>query len=229
MATRLKLVTVVCAALLTLSACTGNETQDPTPTEATEQQTTPEEAGPDKNDAALAEIDEKVGEDEQEVTFEDDLDIIASRESSVGRHEVALELNTVRASGEVLTVMFTVRNKSDTKWQIGSYAFDSGEMKLPLSTQDSELSTDTDLELSIPNLSTTDGVTVTDNVNGQVYRAAYDSSGNCLCSTGLSGTFVDPGQAVILSTRFAAPPEDLATVTVEIPKFGTFDDVPVQR
>lgn len=228
MATRLKLVTVMCAAALVLSACTGSGTEDPAPSDATDQQTASEEADSGKNDAAQAEIEESVGEDDQEVTFDDDLDIIASRESSVDGHEVELELNTVRASGKTMTVMFTVRNKSDDKWQIAG-AFDSGDLTLPLNEQSGEADAGDELSIDGPNRRTTDGVTVTDNVNGLVYRAAFDSSGHCLCSTGLSGTFVSPDHAVILSTRFAAPPEDVAAVSVEIPNFGTFDDVPVQR
>jgi hypothetical protein len=79
------------------------------------------------------------------------------------------------------------------------------------------------------NASTTDGVTVIDTANGMMHRAAYDTAGNCACNVGLSGQFIGPGEAMVLTTAFAAPPEDVDTVTVQIPGAGSFDDVPLSR
>src|SRR5699024_3598932 len=94
---------------------------------------------------------------------------------------------------------------------------------------DSEADGDEDDDLAKIDGGTTDGVVVTDDANGMVYRAAYDNGGNCLCSSNLSGSFVDEDKSLLLNTRVAAPPEDVESVTVQIPHFGTFDDVPLSR
>jgi hypothetical protein len=73
-----------------------------------------------------------------------------------------------------------------------------------------------------------DGVRLLDGTNGKVHLAASDGQGSCLCTRDLSGTFIDPGDTIVMSATYAAPPEDVDTVSVQIPKFGTFTDVPVQ-
>lgn len=54
-----------------------------------------------------------------------------------------------------------------------------------------------------------------------------DERGYCVCSTALSGVFLKPGSTVVLSATFAAPPDDVESMEVEVPLFGTFPDVPV--
>jgi hypothetical protein len=73
-----------------------------------------------------------------------------------------------------------------------------------------------------------DGVRLLDGTNGKVHLAASDGQGSCLCTRDLSGTFIDPGDTIVMSATYAAPPEDVDAVSVQIPKFGTFTDVPVQ-
>jgi len=73
-----------------------------------------------------------------------------------------------------------------------------------------------------------DGVRLLDGTNGKVHLAASDGQGSCLCTRDLSSTFIDPGDTIVMSATYAAPPEDVDAVSVQIPKFGTFTDVPVQ-
>lgn len=73
-----------------------------------------------------------------------------------------------------------------------------------------------------------DGVRLLDGTNGKVHLAASDGNGACLCTRDLSSTFLAAGDTLVLSATYAAPPEDVDAVSVQVPKFGTFTDVPVQ-
>lgn len=211
----------------------GND--QPSADEGAESDTAAPEPDP-KADEAEEKMEEAAGPDADEVPFDDTLDVIASRDASFGKHDITLDLNQVRVSGELMTVLFTVTNTGDSTWQIAS-SLDSGEFSVSLSDadgeepagSDSEADGDEDDDLAKIDGGTTDGVVVTDDANGMVYRAAYDNGGNCLCSSNLSGSFVDEDKSLLLNTRFAAPPEDVESVTVQIPHFGTFDDVPLSR
>jgi hypothetical protein len=123
-----------------------------------------------------------------------------------------------------MTVLFTVRNvaQSGGNWQISTF-FDDGSSRAPLAAEGRERSEESDTLLAF----TTDGVSVVDTANGMLHRAAYDTAGSCACTVGLVGQMVGPGQAVVLTTSFAAPPEDVETVTVQIPGAGSFDGVAV--
>jgi hypothetical protein len=125
-----------------------------------------------------------------------------------------------------MTVLFTVRNLAGSggNWQISTF-FDDGSSRAPLDDEGAELSEQSSSLLAF----TTDGVTVVDTANGMLHRAAYDTAGNCACTVDLSNHFVGPGEARVLTTSFAAPPEDVDTVTVQIPGAGSFADVPVSR
>lgn len=209
----------------------GND--QPSAAEEAESDTAAPEPDP-KADEAEEKMDEAAGPDADEVPYDDTLDVIASRDASFGDHDITLDLNQVRVSGELMTVLFTVTNTGDSRWQIAS-SLDSGEFRVSLSDDDgeepagSDSEADEDDDLAKIDGGTTDGVVVTDDANGMVYRAAYDNGGNCLCSSNLSASFVDEDKSLLLNTRFAAPPEDVESVTVQIPHFGTFDDVPLSR
>ncbi|MCK6211580.1 hypothetical protein KZX45_13600 [Georgenia sp. EYE_87] len=151
------------------------------------------------------------------------LPVIATRATSDGDNLLEIDLNTVSVSGDVMTVVFTARNVGDGRWQIHQY-FDDGLLSAPL---DDEGTRGEDAPLK--NGATTDGVSVIDTTNGTVHRAAYDVAGNCACSVNLTVRNVEPENSLVLTTSFAAPPEDVESVTVQIPGAGAFADVPVNR
>src|SRR5699024_7431627 len=90
-----------------------------------------------KADEAEEKMEEAAGPDADEVPFDDTLDVIASRDASFGKHDITLDLNQVRVSGELMTVLFTVTNTGDSTWQIAS-SLDSGEFSVSLSDADGE-------------------------------------------------------------------------------------------
>lgn len=215
-----RLAAVGSALALLIAGCSSTS-DDGSDAEQGEEAEPPAPESDPKADEVEDEMDEGAGPDAEEITYDDALEAIASREASFGKNDVELELNRVKVSGDIMSVLFTVTNIGDEKWQI-SGAFDSGEYSVTLSEDGG------DEELDIGG-HTADGVTVTDDENATVYRAAYDDAGHCLCSSNLSSSFVDPDKSLLLTTRFAAPPEDVETVTVQIPHFGIFDDIPLQR
>ena len=73
-----------------------------------------------------------------------------------------------------------------------------------------------------------DGLQVIDGKNAKLYLVASDGAGQCLCSRGLEGVFLQANAPVLFSATFAAPPADVTQVDVRIPSFGTVKNVPVQ-
>lgn len=223
-----KFAMIASSLALALAGCSSliNESEEPKDQGDTDEATQSDTPDSDAEaDDVEEEMDQAAGPNADDITYDDDLDVIASREASFGSHEIELELNRVSVSGEVMSVLFTVTNIGSKKWQIAS-SLDSGEFSVSLSGNDGD---DSDEDLQDIKGGTTDGVTVTDDANGVVYRAAYDSSGHCLCSSDLSSSFLEKDGSLLLNTKFAAPPEDVETVSVDIPHFGSFDDVPLSR
>lgn len=70
------------------------------------------------------------------------------------------------------------------------------------------------------------GVYLDDTVHHMSYRPAI-SGGECVCSTGLDGFAVGPGEVQYLSATFAAPPADVHHVDIHLPSVGVLRDVPI--
>ena len=71
-----------------------------------------------------------------------------------------------------------------------------------------------------------DGVHVIDTIGKKKYFVAKDAAGGCVCS---QFGFVEGGSRANHWAKFAAPPEDVARLSVVIPSFAPLDDVPVSR
>lgn len=162
-------------------------------------------AKPMATDAKLPEVERR------EITSDDD--------------QLAVTLNSVTVKDGLTTVIFTVKNenKTSSSTQIGGI-FDDGSSNVPKDSDGTQGEDMYDLATG-----TTDGVMIVDGKNQMVYRAAYDSSGHCLCSSNLGDSYVHEGQSYILLTTFAELPKDVDSVTVSIPRAGTFNDVKVNR
>ncbi|WP_228069783.1 hypothetical protein [Actinomyces bowdenii] len=162
------------------------------------------------------------GSDEP-VAISTELPVLASRETSEGKTPLTITLNSVTVSGGVTTVLFSVTNANT----------EAGDDWMPwdnLSDQVSGVPLNSEGAVSDSGGTNynTDGVTILDTTNNEIYRAAYDTGGNCLCSP-TSGLDIAPGRTVVFQTSFAALPEDVSTVTVTIPLAGSFDNVSVTR
>lgn len=212
-------LTVVLAVGLALTACTAGGGDAPED-EGTEPSVTSEEAEAAKG--AAEDLAAAAGDDVEPIAIDKELPVLATRPTTAGDIALEIDLNGVTVSGEVMTVLFTARNLGEERWQVSDY-FDDGSSRAPL--VDGEEAEESDGRLAF----TTDGVTVIDTANGLMHRTAYDTQGGCACSSNLVGTFVDQGAALVLTTSFAAPADDVETVTVTIPGAGSFDDVPVTR
>lgn len=216
-----RLLAASATAALLLTGCTGSDEPESDGSVATTVSADEAQAAEETTEDLRADA----GEDAEPQPVTATLPVLGSRQTTAGETPLQIDLNDVSVAGEVMTVLFTVRNLAevDDTWQIAS-TFDDGTGTAPLDG-DGEKSE----EFVLLNASSTDGVTVIDTANGMMHRAAYDTAGNCACNVGLSGQFIGPGEAMVLTTAFAAPPEDVDTVTVQIPGAGSFDDVPLSR
>ncbi|WP_344163238.1 hypothetical protein [Nocardiopsis rhodophaea] len=73
----------------------------------------------------------------------------------------------------------------------------------------------------------TSGVKLIDPDNGKVHLAATDSNGDCVCSSYEGLMEFEPGNSVLFSATYGAPPEDVKTMDVSIPNVGTLTNVPL--
>ena len=73
-----------------------------------------------------------------------------------------------------------------------------------------------------------DGVQLLDTKNAKLHQVASDGAKHCVCSRGLSAAFLEPGQTMLFTAAYGAPPEDVTSMDVQVPHFGTVSNVPVQ-
>lgn len=134
--------------------------------------------------------------------------VAGTRSSPVGGNELTLELHDIVRQGTLAQINFTVRAEKLTPIY---GVFDDGNT-------DSSDTTDY----------TVDGLTLIDTVAAKVYLVAADSEGHCLCSRQLVQTVVEDDRPVLLYATFAAPPSTVTSMSVQVPGFGVFPDVPVR-
>lgn len=144
-----------------------------------------------------------------------------------------MDVNSVEVRGKYTFVNFTATliesgasdnaiMPSEKHWQISTDFADEGYQR-PI---DSEGNLVDDKTL---NSFTTNGVVLVDPKTGKNWIPVYDTTGLCLCSRGLSNTFVAEGESHGLYAVYAALPEDVTSVTIQFPNFGRADNVPVNR
>jgi hypothetical protein len=109
-----------------------------------------------------------------------------------------------RGSGGTLTLKFTIINDSSQDLHVSDV--------MPLVLLDSTY--------AIGN------VNLIDPVGKKKYFTARDSDGRCVCS--VFGGVKPKGRANHWA-KFAAPPDDVARLSVVIPTFAPLDDVPISR
>lgn len=148
------------------------------------------------------------------------LPVIASRNAGDG---LRIDLNEVTTSGAATTVVFTAVNTKKSGEELSvKDRFDDGTNQVPVNDKGG-------VKEEGDNWWTTDGVKLFEGKHAKVYRAAYDVSGKCLCSTELGTVSIKGGESVVLQTSFAGLPKDVTTVDVTIPEAGVFTKVKVSR
>ena len=137
---------------------------------------------------------------------------VVSRTSAVDRAKVVLTLYPVVRDGLVshVNLVLSVPDKGAERVQVSS------------------LLSDADNTASDATGDAADGLQLVDGKNAKLYLVASDGKGRCLCSRNLNNLFLDPGNPVLLSAAFAAPPADITAIQVRMPNFGTVKNVPVQ-
>ncbi len=73
-----------------------------------------------------------------------------------------------------------------------------------------------------------DGVQLIDGRNAKVHLPASDGKGTCLCPTSLFPDRLAVGHSMVFSFAYTAPPEDVASMDLVAPTFGTIARVPIR-
>jgi hypothetical protein len=71
------------------------------------------------------------------------------------------------------------------------------------------------------------GIHLIDAANKKKYFVMRDTDGSCVCSQHIAN--IAAGSQSVLWAKFPAPPDDVQKITVEIPHFPPFEDVPISR
>lgn len=138
------------------------------------------------------------------------LDVINSSEgSSEDSSELTAEVNKAEKSdtGNLVSITWSIENEGNSKstltWLYDrSYAYSGSYFS---------------------------GVTLTDSSASSRYHPIMDGFGQCLCSGNISNDFtlgVNPKEKNTYWSLFSVP-EDVDTVTVEIPGFEPIEDIPI--
>jgi hypothetical protein len=138
---------------------------------------------------------------------------LASRDTSSDDSRIRVALTSLAREGSLATLNFTatvLSTSNSTGWQVSDF-FGTGEPAGPPPGK-------TDL---------VNGVFLIDGTNKKKHLVATDTNRNCVCTGNLSGTFVRQGQSIVLSATFAAPPDNVNAVDVNVPHTGTFRNVPI--
>jgi hypothetical protein len=147
------------------------------------------------------------------------LPVLAQADISAGRTKLRVAVNELRASGQLMQLTFTVTNTEPESvtgnWQVGTFFADG-----VYQAEGTNVATLDGLSV--------DGVYLVDPANAKRYLVARTPDHVCVCTTNTSTVFVGPGQSVPLTATFKAPPPEVTTLRVQIPKAPAFD-VPVQR
>lgn len=195
------------ATLLVVGGCGGDE-EEPTSTSSAAETTASEEEVTTTEEESTDTTEEEPPEEPEE---------LASRRANISGSAIELSIVELARSGETtdLTISLSFADEEDSSSgaQIAG-TFDDGNSQ----------EVERDPGAGARSL---DGITLLDGVNKQLYLVARDESGQCVCDVNLSQTFIDPGAPTVLSATFGAPPEDVESIDVMIPNFGTFRDVPI--
>jgi hypothetical protein len=144
---------------------------------------------------------------------------IGSRSTSENGQQLEVTLNEVRAQGQLMTVIWTVKNVSRSgAWQVAGFFSDGVAQKADTGeTPPSEGS------------GNADGVYAVDTANSKRYLPARDPEGNCVCSANGNSVFLAAGDTTAFQATFKAPPDAVGSVDVNIPHVGLFSNVAISR
>lgn len=134
---------------------------------------------------------------------------VATRPGSFDGIRVSAQLYPVRRSGGTATIdLYIASQNPDDRFGV----FDSLG--------------DGNAETGAKELNSVDGIRLIDTTAKKAYLPAVTATGACVCSPDdLSTTTMR--SSVWVTVTFAAPPATVSTISVSVPSFGTFTDVPI--
>ena len=118
--------------------------------------------------------------------------------------EVQAHVTELRRSGQVVELSVVLRNESDSTFDVDRGQWDGG-----VSDDD-------------PAFRTAYGLSLVDGENNARHRALRDADDECVCSGDFGGNLF-AGDSVGIFASFPAPPEDVDSMTVQIPQFGSVE------
>jgi hypothetical protein len=149
------------------------------------------------------------------------LGVIGSRPTSDNGQQLEVTLNEVRVRGQLMSVIWTAKNVSQSgSWQVGGF-FSDGRTQPPAPNAPPQSDSDSS--------GSTDGVYVIDSANSKRYLPARDPDGNCVCTINGNSLFLTAGQSTTFQATFKAPPDNITSVDVNIPRIGVFIGVAISR
>jgi hypothetical protein len=140
---------------------------------------------------------------------------LAARTGTIDGEAVQLEIVELKRGGDSTALTLRLSKQASGGAQVGG-TFDDGLFE-KLKNSDN----------SIAGGNTLDGISLIDSKNRKRYLVGRDSNNACVCDVDLSSAFVYPDSPLLLSASFGAPPADVTSVDVAVPRFGTFKDVPL--
>jgi hypothetical protein len=136
-------------------------------------------------------------------------DPVATRPGSIGKVAVTTQVFPVRRSGGTATVDLYIASRDPEETFMLSDNLGDGNT-----------------ETASTALTSVDGIRLLDTTAKKAYLAAVTADGACVCSPDDANTMT-LNSSVWVTVAFAAPPASVTTVSVAVPAFGTFTDVPV--
>lgn len=127
--------------------------------------------------------------------------VLGSREGQLGREQVRADVVTLRRAGALVNLEVVLTNLGDNG-AVDPAAFVGSDGGRSVT-----------------------GITLVDGVGSQRYLPAQDSAGNCVCSS--SRLSLAGGASTVISATYKAPPASVQVLSVELPGFGTFTDLPL--
>lgn len=134
--------------------------------------------------------------------------VLAKHDGGLYGQPVTAKITSLIRDGGTVTLSYTLTNNSTDN--IGGFVI----------FKQSALVTDSDAGEA-------DGLTLVDGQEKKKYLVAQDAQGDCVCS--VPGTEnLDAGETMGLSATFAAPPEKIDHITVQISGFEPFYQIPIK-
>lgn len=134
---------------------------------------------------------------------------VATRPGSISKVRVDAQMFPVRRGGGTATVdLYIASRDPDATFMLSDHLGDGNT------------------ETASKSETSVDGIRLLDTTAKKAYLPAVTADGACVCSPDDDNT-TNYNNSIWVTVTFVAPPESVNTVSVSVPSFGTFANVPV--